>query len=86
MSVKSHFSSNNTLASARKVTCNELNLTPKSFNSKKASGTDRIPKKLVKLASNVPSKLLATVINNSLASSKFPVIVKVGIVIPKLIN
>ena len=44
MSVKSHFSSNNTLASARKVTCNELNLTPKSFNSKKASGAENTKK------------------------------------------
>ena len=86
MSVKSHFSSNNALASARQVTCNEVNLVPKSFNTKKASGTDKIPKRLVKLTSNVLSKLVATAINNSLASPKFPVIANVAIVIPKLIN
>ena len=66
MSVKSHLSSNNTLASARQVTSNEVNLNLKSLNTKKASGTDKIPTKLVKLASDFLSTPLATAINNSL--------------------
>ena len=70
VSVKSHLSSNNTLASARQVT------------TKKASGTDKIPTKLVKLASDFLSSPLATAINNSLASSKFSDIAKVATVIP----
>ena len=82
MSVKSHLSSNNTLASARQVTSNEVNLILKSLNTKKASGTDKIPTKLVKLASDFLSTPLATAINNSLASSKFPDIAKVATVIP----
>ena len=82
MSVKSQLSSNNTLASASQVTSNEVNLILKSLNTKKASGTDKITKKLVKLASNFVSKLLATAINNSLASSKFPDIAKVAAVVP----
>ena len=82
MSVKSHSSSNNTLASARQVTSNEVNLILKSLNTKKASGTDKILKKLVKLASNFLSTPLATAINNSLISSKFPEIAKVANVIP----
>ena len=80
--LKSHFSSNNTLASVRQVTSDEVNLILKSLNAKKASGTDKIPTKLVKLASNYLSKPLATAINNSLTSSKFPDIAKVATVIP----
>ena len=72
MSVKSNLNSNNSLASARQVTFNEVNLILKSLNTKKASGTDKIPTKLVKLASDFLSTPLATPINNSLASSKFP--------------
>ena len=72
MSVKSHLSSNNTLASARQVTSNEVNLILKFLNTNKASGTDKIPTKLVKLTSDFLSTPLATAINNILASSKFP--------------
>ena len=82
MSVKSQLSSNNTVASARQVTSNEVNLILKSLNTKKASGTDKIPTKLVKLASNFLLKPLVTAINNSLASSNFPDIAKVATVIP----
>ena len=82
MSMKSNLSSNNTLASARQVTSNEINLILKSLNTKKASGTDKTPTKLVKLASDFLSTPLATAINNSLASSKFPDIAKVVTVIP----
>ena len=81
MSVKSHLSVSNTLASARQVASNEINLILKSFNTKEASGTNKIPTKLVKLASNFLSKPLVTAINNSLASSKFPVVGKVATVI-----
>ena len=82
MSVKSYLSSNNTLASARQVTSNQVNLILKSLNTKKASGTDKIPTKLVKFASDFLSAALAIAINNSLASSKFPDIAKVATVIP----
>ena len=75
-------SSNNTLASARQITSNEVNLILKSLNTKKASGTDKILTKLVKLVSDFLLAPLATVINNSLASSKFPDIAKVATVIP----
>ena len=51
MSVKSHLNSNNSLASARKVTSNEANFILKSLSTKKASGTDKVPTKLAKLAS-----------------------------------
>ena len=67
MSVKSQLSSNNTLASPSQVTSDEVNLILKPLNTKKASGTDKIPRKLLKLASNFVSKLLAIAINNSLA-------------------
>ena len=76
--VKSQLSSKNTLASARQVTSNEVNLILKSLNTKKESGTDKILTKLVKLASNFLSEPLATAINSSLAPSKFPDIAKVA--------
>ena len=82
MSVKSHLSSNNTLASERPFTSNIVNLILKSVKTKKASGTDKIPTKLVKLASNFQLKPLATAINQSLVSSKFPDIAKVAAAIP----
>ena len=46
MSVKSHLSSNNTLASAGQVTSNEVNLISESLNIKKASDMDKILAKL----------------------------------------
>ena len=78
MSAKSHLSSNN----ARQFTSNKVNLILKSLNTKKASGRDEIPTRLVKLASNFLLKPLATVTNNSLASSKLPDIAKIATVIP----
>ena len=81
MSVKSQLGSNNNLASARQVTSNEANFILKALNTKKASGTDKIPTKLEKLASKFLSKPLAIAINNSLASFKFFDIAKVATVI-----
>ena len=53
MSAKIHLSFNNTLASPKlltaQVTSNEVN---QILNTKKASGTEKIPTRLVKLASN----------------------------------
>ena len=82
MSVKSHLSSNYTLASARQVPSNEVNLILKSIKNKKTPGTDKIPTKLENLASNFLSKPLATAINKSLVSSKFPDIAKVATAFP----
>ena len=80
--VKSHLSSNNTLASVRQVTSDEVNLILKSLNARKVSGTDNLPTKLIKLASNYLSKPLVTAVNNILTSSKFPDLAKVATVIP----
>ena len=82
MTVKSHFSSNNTLASASQVTFNEVNLILKSLSTKKKAITDKMPTQVVKLASNFLSMPLATVINNSLALCKFSDMAKVVTVIP----
>ena len=69
-------------ASVRQLTFNKVNLIIKSLNTKKGSGTYKIPTKLVKLVSTFLSKPLATAINKSLASSKFRGIAKVATVIP----
>ena len=82
MSAKSHLSSNNTVASAMQITSNEVNLILKSLNTKKTSSTDKIPTKLVTLASDFLSKPLATTINKSLALSKFSDVGKVEAAIP----
>ena len=63
MLVKSHLSFNNNLPSTRPVTSNEVNLTLKSFDTKKVFDTDKMPTKLVILASNFLSTPLAIVIN-----------------------
>ena len=82
MPVKSHLSSKNTLGSARQFTSNEIKLILKSVNTKKTSSTDKIPTKLLKLESNFLSTPLATAINNSVASCKFPEMNKVTKGIP----
>ena len=82
MTVKSHFSPNNTLASASQVTSNEVNLILKSLNTKKKTITDKMPTQVVNLASNFLSMPLATVISNSFALCKFPDMAKVVTVIP----
>ena len=51
------------------VTSDEVEKLLKFLNSKKTAGTDRLPIKLVKLASEVLSKPLSIAINNSITSS-----------------
>ena len=82
MSVKSHLSSNNTLASAKQVSSNEINLTLKSLNTNKTTVTDKIPTKIGTLASNFLSTPLVTAINSSIASSNLGDIAKVTTAIP----
>ena len=53
----------------------------KSLDSKKAAGTNRLPIKVVKLASEVLSKPLSIVMNNSVTSSTFPDRAKVATVV-----
>ena len=64
------------------VTSDEVEKMLKSLNSKKAAGTDRLPIKLVKLASEVLSKRLSITMNNNITSSTFPDRAKVATVAP----
>ena len=64
------------------VTSDEVVKMLKSLNSKKAAGTDRLPIKLVKLASEVLSKPLSIAMNNSITLSTFPDKAKVATVVP----
>ena len=64
------------------VTSDEVEKMLKSLNSKKAAGTDRLPIKLVKLASEVLSKPLSIAMTNSITSSTFPDRTKVATVVP----
>ena len=53
------------------VTSDEVEKMLKSLNSKKTAGIDRLPIKLVKLASEVLSKPLSIAMNDSITSSTF---------------
>ena len=54
----------------------------KSVDIKKAAGVDKIPPKLVKIASKVLSGPLSRAINNSLRKGKFPDGAKVAVITP----
>ena len=64
------------------VTSDEVEKILKSLNSKKTAGTDRLPIKLVKLASEALSKPLSIAMNNSITSSTFLDRTKVASVVP----
>ena len=65
-----------------KVTPDEIKATLKSLNSKKASGTDKIPTKLVKLASDILAEQMPIAINNSISTSTFFNNAKIASVVP----
>ena len=65
-----------------KVTPDEIKATLKSLNSKKASGTDKIPTKLVKLASDILAEQMPIAINNSISISTFFNNAKIASVVP----
>ena len=65
-----------------KITTEEINTILKSLNSKKAPGIDKIPTKLVKLASYILAEPLSIAINNSISTSTFPNNAKIASVVP----
>ena len=65
-----------------KITPKEINTILKSLNSRKAPGIDKIPTKLVKLASDILAKPLSIAINNSTSTSTFPNNAKIASVVP----
>ena len=64
------------------VTSDEVEKMLKSLNSQKSAGTNRLPIKLVKLASEILLKPLSIAMNNSITSSTFPDRAKVATVVP----
>ena len=65
-----------------KITPKETNTILKSLNSKKAPGVDKIPTKLVKLASDILAEPLSIVISNSISTSTFTNNAKIASVVP----
>ena len=65
-----------------KITTKEINTILKSLNSKKVPGIDKIPTKLIKLASDILAEPLSTAINNSIGTSIFPNNAKIVSVVP----
>ena len=64
------------------VTSDEVEKMLKSLNSKKAAGTDRLPIKLVKLASEVLPKALSIAMKHSITLPTFPDRAKFATVVP----
>ena len=60
----------------------EIKVFLKSLSSKKGLGIDKIPTKLVKLASEVLAESLSIAINNSISTSTFPSNAKIAAVVP----
>ena len=65
-----------------KVMPKEIKTILKSLNSKKATGIDKIPKKLVKLGSDILAEPLSIAINNSISTFIFPNNAKIASVVP----
>ena len=65
-----------------KSTPKEIKTILKSLNSKMATGTEKIPTKLVKLTSDILAEPLSIAINNSISTSTFPNNVKIASVVP----
>ena len=63
------------------MTPEEIKIILKSLNSKRASGIDKIPTKLVKLASDVLAEPLSIAINNSIRAT-FSNNTKIASVVP----
>ena len=59
-----------------------MNTLRKSVNTKKATGPDNIPPKLVKLSANVIDSHLCNIINKGLQNSSFPDAAKIASVRP----
>ena len=55
-----------------KASPKDINKIIKSLNSKKATGPNKIPPKLVKLAANIIDCHICNILNQSISSSKFP--------------
>ena len=65
-----------------KITTEEINTILKFLNSIKVPGIDKIPTKLVKLASDFLAEPLSIAINNSISTSTFPNNAKIASVVP----
>ena len=64
------------------VTTSEICKLFKNIDSKKATGTDKIPPKLVKISAELLSQPLADAINNSISKGVFPDNEKIASVSP----
>ena len=66
----------------KEATVSDINTLLKSVNTKKATGPDNIPPKLVKLSANVIDSHLCNIINKGLQNSSFPDAAKIASVRP----
>ena len=66
----------------KEATVSDINTLLKSVNTKKATGPDNIPPKLVKLSANVIDSHLCNIINKGLQNSSFPDAAKMASVRP----
>ena len=66
----------------KEATVSDINTLLKSVNTKKATGPDNIPPKLVKLSANVIDSHLCNIINKGPQNSSFPDAAKIALVRP----
>ena len=66
----------------KEATVSDINTLLKSVNTKKATGPDNIPPKLVKVSANVIDSYLCNIINKGLQNSSFPDAAKIASVRP----
>ena len=66
----------------KEATISDINTLVKSVDTKKATGPDNIPPKLVKLSANVIDSHLCNIINKALQNSSFPDAAKIASVRP----
>ena len=64
------------------ATVHQINIIIKELNSKKATGLDKIPTKIVKLAANVIDSHMANIINNDIEKKSFSEDAKTAFVRP----
>ena len=84
LKIKENFDSSQTVEQFQfnSVTTSEVYKLLKNINVKKATGTDKIPPKMVKISAEVLSQPLADVINNSISKGVSPDNAKIASVSP----
>ena len=78
LKIRENFNSSQTVEQFNSVTNSEIHKLLKNIDESKATGTDKVPPKLVKISAEVLSQPLADGINNSISKGVFQDNVKIS--------